>query len=86
MIGTTDSTTSIDTTKEQKMIDYICDNITVDNDSEDGMFLGNKIVVISVPECASADPLDRYDHLVAISGALENALDCDVRSFSYNKI
>jgi len=68
------------------MIDYICDNITVDNDSEDGIFLGNKMVVISVPECAGTDPLDRYDHLVAISGALENALDCDVRSFSYNKL
>jgi hypothetical protein len=68
------------------MINYMCDNITVDNDSEDGVFLGNKMVVISVPECASADPLDRYDHLAAISGALENALDCDVRSFSYNKL
>jgi hypothetical protein len=64
----------------------MCDNITVDNDSEDGIFLGNKMVVIYVPECASTDPLDRYDHLVAISGALENALDCDVRSFSYNKL
>jgi len=68
------------------MINYMCDNITVDNDSEDGIFLGDKMVVISVPECASADPLDRYDHLAAISGALENALDCDVRSFSYNKL
>ena len=68
------------------MINYMCDNITVDNDSEDGIFLGDKMVVISVPECASADPLDRYDHLVAVSGALENALDCDVRSFSYNKL
>jgi hypothetical protein len=78
--------TSIETNKEQKMIDYICDNITVDNDSEDGMFLGNKIVVISVPECASADPLDRYDHLVAVSGALENALERGIRSFSYKRI
>ncbi len=68
------------------MINYMCDNITVDNDSEDGIFLGNKMVVISVPACTSADPLDRYDHLVAISGALENALDCGVRSFSYNKL
>ena len=68
------------------MINYICDNITIDNDSEDGIFLGDKMVVISVPECASADPLDRHDHLVAVSGALENALDCGVRSFSYNKI
>ena len=68
------------------MISYMCDNITVDNDSEDGIFLGDKMVVISVPECASADPLERYDHLVAVSGALENALDCDVRSFSYNKL
>jgi hypothetical protein len=64
----------------------MCDNITVDNDSEDGIFLGNKMVMIYVQECASADPLDRYDHLVSISGALENALDCGVRSFSYNKI
>lgn len=68
------------------MIDYICDNITVDDDSEDGIYLGNKMVVVSVPECASADPLDRYDHLVAVSGALENALECGVRSFSYNRV
>ena len=68
------------------MINYMCDNITVDNDSEDGIFLGNKMVMIYVPECASTDPLDKYDHLVAVSGALENALDCGVRSFSYNKI
>lgn len=68
------------------MISYMCDNITVDNDSEDGIFLGNKMVMIYVPECASADPLDRYDHLVAVSGALENALDCGIRSFSYSKI
>jgi len=64
----------------------MCDNITIDNDSEDGVFLGNKMVVISVQECAGTDPLDRYDHLVAISGALENTLDCDVLSFSYNKL
>ena len=68
------------------MIDYICDNITVDNDSEDGMFLDNKMVVVAVPECISDDPLDRYDHLVAVSGALENALDCNVRSFSYERM
>ena len=68
------------------MISYMCDNITIDNDSEDGIFLGNKMVVISVPECGGTDPLDRYDHLVAVSGALENALDCGVRSFSYSKI
>jgi len=68
------------------MIDYICDNITIDNDSEDGIYLGNKMVVISVPEAASNDPLDHCDHLVAISGALENALECSVRSFSYNPV
>jgi hypothetical protein len=68
------------------MVSYMCDNITIDNNSEDGIFLENKIVMISVEECASTDPLDRYDHLVAVSGALENALECGVRSFSYSKI
>jgi hypothetical protein len=68
------------------MISYMCDNITIDNESVNGIYLENKMVVISVQECAGTDPLDRYDHLVAISGALENALDCSVRSFSYERM
>jgi hypothetical protein len=69
------------------MINYICDNITVDSDNhQNGIYLENKIVMVSVPDKTSDDPTDRYDHLVAISGALENALQCSVLSFSYNPV
>lgn len=64
----------------------MCDNIILDNDSDNGISLKDKKYTISVPEYDSNDAINRYEHRVAISGALEDVLECSVRSFSYTKI
>ena len=62
------------------MLTYKCYNITLD----DGSLLQDEYGV-SVPEVDLSDPLDRADHIVAISGALENVMGRYVDSFSYMK-
>lgn len=65
------------------MISYVCENIVLDDEfstSWDGK------VLVSVEHSNKDTPLDRYDHLVAITGALENALEKQVSCFSYNMV
>lgn len=63
------------------MLNYKCYDITL----EDGSLLQDS-VEISMPETDLSDPLDRQDHLVAISGSLESVVGRYVDSFSYMRI
>ena len=63
------------------MLKYKCYDITL----EDGSFLPGSYS-IDLPETDLSDPLDRQDHLVAISGSLESVVGRYVDSFSYMRI
>jgi hypothetical protein len=63
------------------MIHYQCYDIKL----EDGSFLQEEWVV-TVSKVDMSDPLDRQDHLTAISGTLESVVGRDIESFSYMRI
>lgn len=65
------------------MISYLCENIVLDD--ETGTSLDAKVLV-TVNNGDMSTPLDRYDHLVAITGALENAVGNPISRFSYNRM
>ncbi len=65
------------------MISYLCENIVLDD--ETGTSLDAKVLV-RVNNGDMSTPLDRYDHLVAITGALENAVGNPISRFSYNRM
>lgn len=65
------------------MISYLCENIVLDD--ETGTSLDAKVLV-TVNNGDMSTPLDRYDHLVAITGALENAVGNPISCFSYNRV
>ena len=46
----------------------------------------NAKVLVRVNNGDMSTALDRYDHLVAITGALEDALGNPVSCFSYNRV
>jgi hypothetical protein len=65
------------------MISYVCENIVLDDDASTNL---NAKVLVSVEDGDMSTPLDRYDHLVAITGALENAVGNPISCFSYNRV
>ena len=65
------------------MISYLCENIVLDDETSTSL---NAKVLVRVNNGDMSTPLDRYDHLVAITGALENALGNPVSCFSYNRV
>lgn len=65
------------------MISYLCENIVLDDETSTSL---NAKVLVTVNNGDMSTALDRYDHLVAITGALENALGNPVSCFSYNRV
>ena len=65
------------------MISYLCENIVLDDETSTSL---DAKVLVRVNNGDMSTPLDRYDHLVAITGALENALGNPISCFSYNRV
>ena len=65
------------------MISYLCENIVLDDETSTSL---DAKVLVTVNNGDMSTPLDRYDHLVAITGALENALGNPISCFSYNRV
>lgn len=65
------------------MISYLCENIVLDDEASTSL---DAKVLVRVNNGDMSTPLDRYDHLVAITGALENALGNPISCFSYNRV
>jgi len=65
------------------MISYLCENIVLDDETSTSL---DAKVLVRVNNGDMSTALDRYDHLVAITGALENALGNPVSCFSYNRV
>lgn len=65
------------------MISYLCENIVLDDETGTNL---NAKVLVTVNNGDMSTPLDRYDHLVAITGALENAVGNPISCFSYNRV
>lgn len=65
------------------MISYLCENIVLDDETGTNL---NAKVLVTVNHGDMSTPLDRYDHLVAITGALENAVGNPISRFSYNRV
>lgn len=65
------------------MISYLCENIVLDDETSTSL---NAKVLVRVNNGDMSTALDRYDHLVAITGALENALGNPISCFSYNRV
>jgi hypothetical protein len=63
------------------MLNYKCYGITL----EDGSFLQDEYVV-GVSKVDMSDPLDRQEHLAAISGSLESVVGREIESYSYMRI
>lgn len=65
------------------MISYLCENIVLDDETSTSL---DAKVLVRVNNGDMSTPLDRYDHLVAITGALENAVGNPISRFSYNRM
>lgn len=65
------------------MISYLCENIVLDDETSTSL---DAKVLVRVNNGDMSTPLDRYDHLVAITGALENAVGNPISCFSYNRV
>lgn len=65
------------------MISYLCENIVLDDETSTSL---DAKVLVTVNNGDMSTPLDRYDHLVAITGALENAVGNPISCFSYNRV
>jgi len=65
------------------MISYLCENIVLDDETSTSL---DAKVLVRVNNGDMSTALDRYDHLVAITGALENALGNPISCFSYNRV
>lgn len=65
------------------MISYLCENIVLDDETGTNL---NAKVLVRVNNGDMSTALDRYDHLVAITGALENAVGNPISRFSYNRV
>lgn len=63
------------------MLTYKCYGITLEN----GSFLQDEYIV-RVHGVDMTDPLNRQEHLSAISGTLESVVGHDIESYSYMRV